>query len=165
MSEGYWLNARTRKAYNIHDHAMDFMESPSLSNKMGISNVYKDAKEKELKPTRDNEDRRKVVIMVMNAGYIRVRQHGTMWAFEFTERAGESLDAIREFGDKYLGDFSNMQINQLSSNGKSVKDKNTMNYQEFKKRYDEDKGLILRTAKLDKITDKITNGIIKENNC
>lgn len=59
MSEGYWIRIDDDRTFDIMDHAMDFVSDESLSKKMGIHDVYREIKKENLKPTKDNEDRKK----------------------------------------------------------------------------------------------------------
>lgn len=85
----------------------------------------------------------------MDKGFIRIRQHGTIYTFEFTKKAKGALDSIYNFStDKGLGNFSGLYISHLNSNGSTI-DSTNIKWKEFKENYKKDKKLILKTAKED----------------
>lgn len=149
MEEGYWIRMRDDKAWEIYDHAGDFAENPKLAKKMGLMDLYNNLiVKKGIKPEgREGKKRRQIVLAIMNEGFIRVRGHGMYVTFEFTDSASIALDNIYLFGKKNFGDYTNLNIAQLTKEGKA-RDTNTLTWSEFLDRYESDKQQILKTAKV-----------------
>ena len=96
MREGFWIRIKDGKVFEVDDHAGDFMYG-DLPKKMRLNELYKDLVEKGIEPEgKTGKNRRKIVLAIMNKGFIRVRGHGNYVTFEFTGSAGKTLDAILE---------------------------------------------------------------------
>jgi hypothetical protein len=80
----------------------------------------------------------------MNAGFIRVRSHGTYIAFEFTCPAEEALWAAFEFLKKtqLAGPFSVLRFSNLRTN-----EGNDIRFDTFEMQMQEDAAGVMRIAK------------------
>lgn len=145
MNDGWWLRIEDGKAFEVHDHAMDFYGDPSLAKKMGNVKTFQQVHEEELVPQRTGANRDEVVKRVMDDGFIRVRGHGSSVTFEFIQRPQAALDAIFMFGVKYLGPMTDLLIVQITQAGATV-DSANMSWSQFKETYADDASKILRTA-------------------
>lgn len=112
MTDGFWINYSNGKVVKIHEHETD-IRNPVVFKKLGFN-----VKDMELfKPFKLGKDREKFMLWLMHKyPLMRVRGHGIGTTFEFDTRSRQlALDAVLEFADDNLGEFSMLTINNLST--------------------------------------------------
>ena len=114
MKEGYWINARTGEKWRVQEHAT-FAKSQQGADAMGLPQRVRDEIEP-LKLDYNGPDREKIVVAVCKAGFVRMRGHGSAWAFEFWGDAGHALWSIQQFTAVWGGPFTGMLVNNLKTN-------------------------------------------------
>ena len=119
---GWWIRLSDKRAFEIYDHATDFATDPILAIEMGGYKIYEMIKELGLNPVgKKGEIRKKVVLMVMSGGYMRVREYGkAAISFEFTRYPYAAIGAIHKFGRERFGPHTNLYIARLNRNGKAI---------------------------------------------
>jgi hypothetical protein len=139
MKEGFWLNAIDGTYYEVEDHAL-WVSNSVNADIMGLSvEAIKGIKKLD---AYSDSGRVAIIKIVMEAGWIRVRGHGTEVTFEFTSPAFQSLWAIYSFGNNILGDYSNLFISNLRT-----KESYETTFKEYKRILTEDgEEAILRLA-------------------
>jgi len=151
MREGYWLNFRTGKIFDIDDHER-WLRTPGNAKKLGVP----DSVISMFKKFRPVEDRDKFLLFVMSrAPIMRIRGHGDYVTFEYNSRLRqEPLEAIWLFGKENAGPFTTFNIVNFATN-ESV----TMRFHELEEQM-ESGGVesILRVAK----RFRLKNGVVRE---
>lgn len=112
MTEGFWINYANGRVVPIHEHEID-IRKPEVFKKLGFN-----VKEMEqFRPFKPVQDREKFMLWLMHKyPLMRVRGHGISTTFEFDSHSRQSaLDAVFEFADNHLGDYSMLVINNLAT--------------------------------------------------
>lgn len=116
-SMGFWLNRNTGKTIQVREHGSAIIENPS---KFGFS-------EKEVADILDNgaynsqdvgkKDTRTLLLnAAFNRGWVRVRQVGSHWTFEFSGMVKTVVGKlIKKFGGEF-GPFTQISLHDLASN-------------------------------------------------
>ena len=149
--EGYWLNSKTGKYFEIHEHAQWLLDLKNFK-KIGLpAELFQKIKSKDF-----DKDRLEILFAAMNAGLIRIRSHGNYIAFEFTIKSKDAIESIHEFllAEELAGPYSDLTINNLRT-GETI----MLKYNEFLEMMEEDIRKILRRAKKSK--NSYSDGIIK----
>jgi len=113
MTEGFWINFKMGthgKVVPIHEHETD-IRKPEVWKRLGI-----DKASAEIFPEyKIGKDRDRFMTMLMTKfPLIRVRGHGTTTTFEYAYWGRNSaIDAIKNFAENNLGNFSMITINNL----------------------------------------------------
>lgn len=111
MKEGYWINYRTGRTFEIHEHEQ-WIRAEGNAQRLGVpSRVI--ACFRDFKPTTDRD---KFLLHVMKcAPVMRVRGHGDSVTFEFWARLKvKPLDAIRLWIEKNAGPWTLLNIVNLA---------------------------------------------------
>lgn len=170
--EPFWINVDSGKIYDAgRDHAMDFLgnsmyepdKPTSVAKSLGLEELFKQLKtEHKSVPTRGGEIRNKVVISVMNKGFVRGRIYGNgKYGFSFTDkvRPKKALETIYEFlMKKNSAPMSQITIEYLPSNVSdfkkvTAKDYLNMTFENFEKAMLDDVEMekLIRANKKEKI--------------
>ena len=130
--EGWWLDL-VGDEYPIVEHAMWAIDDREI--------LFPKVQE-QLKGLDPVKDRVKILKIVMDSGYIRIRDHKAYVAFEFTMDSHKALCLIYDFAKEKLGPFSWMYISNLRT-----QESYELSFEDFKKSMDEDNPeAILRLA-------------------
>src|SRR5690242_6651777 len=86
-------------------------------------------------------NRRRILLAVMAAGFIRMRGHGTLLAFEFTAATADALRACSAVLREIAGPFLRCRFNNLQSN-ESLE----LTYSEYEQHIENDVEWILRLS-------------------
>ncbi len=114
MKEGFWIHAKTGQSWKIHEHAL-FAQSVEGAKSMGLPESVRQAIA--AIPHDFNGPKRKyIVTTVCQAGYIRLRGHGTHWTFEFWNQFEASLFSVLLFTKDWAGPFTGLNIHDLKNN-------------------------------------------------
>lgn len=141
MKEGAWINAKTGQFAWIDEHAR-FIQREDEAKALGVpARVYD--KIREMKWDFNGDGRESILATVMDAGFIRMRGHGSSWTFEFTMDSEKALWACLEFLVKFAGPFTSCLFNNLRT-GESISE----TYSEFAANMEQDPRMVLRVAKV-----------------
>ena len=141
MREGCWINAKTGQFFWIDEHAT-WMKNELNAHSIGLpKKVY----EKIMGMNWDfnGPGRAEILATVMNAGFIRMRGHGSFWTFEFTIKSSDALWSCLEFLDNFAGPMTQCRFNNLRT-GEAIE----VPYTKFKQEMAEDPEKLLRVAKV-----------------
>lgn len=136
MKEGFWVNYRTWKIVEIHEHEIWMREKASNPKSIGVpDNVMAIASK--------IKNREKFLIFILqHAPMIRIRGYGNSVSFDFHSRnRQEVMDAILMWGKKYAGPFTWLNISNLAT-----KENTQMNFDQFEKLMDDGADAVLRVA-------------------
>lgn len=114
MKEGYWINARTGEKWRVGEHAT-FAKSEDGANQMGLPAKVRE----EIAPLNldyNGPDREKIIVAVCKAGFIRMRGHGSAWAFEFWGGGSHAMWSIYQFASEWAGPLTGLLLNNLKTN-------------------------------------------------
>lgn len=130
MREGYWLNYRTGKEFEIDEHEQ-WIRTPGNAKKLGVPQNVIEAFSK----FRPVTDRDKFLLFVLkNAPVIRARGHGGYIAFEYNSRERQSpLESIWALAKQHAGPFSQLYIVNFAT-----KETVQMSFQQFEETMDRD---------------------------
>jgi hypothetical protein len=124
MTEGAWINIATGKYEWITEHC-DWIKLPQNAAKIGLpDSVFQQIKD--MPNDYNGPKREKLLRTVMDAGFVRVRGHGTYIALEFTAAEENVRRASVEFLRQVCGPHTVLRFNDLHT-GKTVE----MIYEEF----------------------------------
>lgn len=124
MREGAWINIATGRFEWITEHC-DWIKLPQNAAKIGLpNNVFQQIKD--IPNDYNGPKREKILRLVMDAGFVRVRGHGSFIAIEFTAPRENVCRASAEFLHQICGPLTVLRFNDLHA-GKTVE----MTYQEF----------------------------------
>jgi hypothetical protein len=107
MKEGYWLNYRTGKEFEIDEHER-WLRAPGNARKLGVPpNVII-----MFNNFRPEKDRDKFLLFVMkSAPVIRARGHGSHMTFEYASRDRQSpMDSVWMLAKQHAGLFTQLDI-------------------------------------------------------
>lgn len=139
MNEGAWINARTGKFAWIDEHAR-WIQRETNAKALGLpDSVY--ANIKTMRADFNGDGREGILAAVMNAGFIRMRGHGSYWTFEFTMATVDALKACEKFLAAMAGPMTQCRFNNLRT-GEAIE----MPYAEFQEKMMDEPENILRVA-------------------
>lgn len=132
---GWWIRISDGKSFEIRDHAGDFSSGPELAERMGNPKTHEEIRRAGLVTVgKKGEARKKVVLRVMDDGFVRARIHGASITFEFTRQPLKAMEAIRDFGKEHLGPESDIYIARLDESGEAAESLR-LKWKEFQQRY------------------------------
>ena len=127
MREAAWINIATGKFEWITEHC-DWIKLPQNAAKIGLpDSVFQQIKDMANDYT--GPKREKILRTVMDAGFVRVRGHGTYIALESTAPTEDVRRASAEFLRQVCGPLTVLRFNDLHT-GKTVE----VTHQEFEQR-------------------------------
>ena len=91
LGSAFWLDRRTKRYIAIHDHAIDAHNTPA---QFRISRLAT----KSLNPIRDRE---KIIRMVCEQGFIRVRRYRGRIGWQFWGYPYEALDLLQSYFGRF----------------------------------------------------------------
>jgi len=141
MKEGAWINGKTGKFAWITEHA-SWVKDPENARSIGVPESVIE-KIQSLRSDFNGKGREEILATVMQAGFIRMRGHGSFWTFEFTMPSEEALWACMSFLQDFAGPFTQCRFNNLRT-GETI----DTPFQEFEKTMQQDPTQILRIAKV-----------------
>jgi len=125
MKEGFWINYRTGKEFDIDEHER-WLRRKGNARKLGLPKKLTDGFG-EFEPVKD---RNKFLLFVMkHAPVMRVRGHGTYVTFEYSSRNRRApMDSIWMWGlDNGAGPFTSLYIVNFATG-----EKTSVNWKDFK---------------------------------
>jgi hypothetical protein len=128
MQEGYWINFRTGKTFEVHEHEQ-WIRDVKNAKKLGVSastiGLFGNFV--------PGKDRDKFLVFIMQHNSVmRARGHGSYVAFEYASRERQDpMDAILLFGKQNLGPFSTLTISNFAT-----KENTQMSFQQFEEEMD-----------------------------
>lgn len=129
-SKGLWVNYATGEIWEVNEH-QTFLFSGDNRVKMGVPNWLWDKIE-----GKDDPDKRLAVLLQIIAGapLIRVRQHGTLCSFEFSDPdSAQPLKAIAKAAEFLgLGNFSDLLIINFFT-----REEIYVKYKDFKEKFED----------------------------
>ena len=152
MREGYWINFKTGRVFEIAEHEQwirDLKNARSLGLPSGLIAMFGN-----FRPTRDRD---KFLLFIMqHAPVIRARGHGDYVSFEYASRERhDPLDAIWIWGKQNAGPFTMFHIVNFAT-----KENVEMIFQEFEDAMDKGGAeAVLRVATFHK---EVRKGIARE---
>lgn len=136
MNDGAWININTGKFEWISEHAC-WIKQKANADKIGLpESVFE-----KIQPLNSFKDRKEILLAVMNAGFLRMRGHGSMWAFEFTYPTMDALWACYQFIMDYAGDYTTCRFSNLRTN-----EQIEMRSGELKQKMQDDPETVMRYA-------------------
>ena len=127
MKEGAWINIKTGRFEWITEHC-DWIKVHDNAQKISLPEEVYD-RIKDMENDYSGPKREKLLRTVMDAGFIRVRGHGSWMAIEFTAPTEVSFRASRDFLGRVCGPYSVLRFNNVDT-GESLE----LTYQEFDER-------------------------------
>ena len=140
MKEGYWINARTGKYWQVDEHCM-FAKRPEGADAMGLPQSVRD-KIAPLTCDFNGPTREQIVLLIMQAGYIRFRGHGSQYTCEFYGDTKRNLWACFDFLREMAGPFTYILLHNLKT-----KEQWSGTFQDLNATLKEDEDKVLRMAK------------------
>jgi len=112
MREGYWITLSGR-AEAVKEHC-DAMQNPDFARNIGLpESVFEIIKE--ISNDYQGPRRQRILRLVMDAGFIRLRGHGEWVAIEFTAPTEAALRACRKLLDQVCGPFTLLRFGNLQT--------------------------------------------------
>jgi hypothetical protein len=110
MGEGWWLNVRSGKTVEVFEHLNAIMTNP---RQFGLTSA--DLAQKPQEPAETHRER--ILTLVMQKGWIRVRSYRGYNVFEYWKLSRRVADAVFEFmGDTLdAGPLTSLQMNEVAS--------------------------------------------------
>ena len=107
MKEGWWINYRTGKSFEINEHER-WLRELGNAGKLGVPSSVVAMFGKFI----SEKDRDKFLLFVMqNAPVMRVRGHGSYASFEYSSRERQApMEAVAEWGGRNAGPFTSLNI-------------------------------------------------------
>lgn len=128
MQEGYWINYRTGKTFEIREHEQ-WIRDPKNAKRLGVS-ASTIAMFGNFEPEKDRD--KFLVFIMQHNPVMRARGHGSYVSFEYASRERQDpMDAILMFGKQNLGPFSHVAISNFST-----RESTQMSFQEFEEMMD-----------------------------
>lgn len=116
MKDGFWINYRTGKEFQIDEHE-SWIRRGSNAKKLGLPQRVIDAFD-EFEPVKDRD--KFLVFIMQHAPVMRVRGHGNYVTFEFaSRRRNDPIDAIWSWGMSNAGPMTGMYIVNFATNEKT----------------------------------------------
>lgn len=132
--EGWWLSPKGKEIPIVEHSQWAVADREELPIR-----VMKD-----LESLNPQCDRIKILEAVMDAGYIRIRDHCTYISFEFKLDSSRALELIYNFAKDKLSNYSNMYISNIRT-----KETYDLTFEDFKEKMGKDeRESILRKAKI-----------------
>jgi len=141
MNEGAWIRAEDGEFWIIDEHA-DWMKNRDNADKAGLPESVSEL----IAPIRNDysgENRKRILLAVMDAGFIRFRGHESVFVFEFTVPIPDALRSCRKFLEHVAGEWSRLRFNDVSR-GKSVE----FHYGDYEQKIDDEDGFVWLTQQL-----------------
>jgi hypothetical protein len=113
MNKGAWINSQTGEFEIIDEHA-DWIKRPGNATKLGLPDDVWQAV-RDLPNDYGGSNRERILRLVMAAGGIRMRCHGTVIVFEFTVNTGDALCACQGILAKLAGAYTTCRFNNLGT--------------------------------------------------
>ena len=114
MKEGYWINYKTKKVFEINEHEL-WIRNINNATKISLSEKTIDSFDK----FKSGKDRDSFLIYVMRENPVmRVRGHGASITFEFNSKVlDDALQAIGKFcKDENIGDYMMLNVFNFENN-------------------------------------------------
>jgi hypothetical protein len=114
MKEGAWINVATGRYEWITEHC-DWMKNSMNAKKIGLpDNVFETIKD--MPNDYQGPKRKQILLTIMDAGFIRLRGHGSYIAIEFTVSTKKALSACEPLLKQVCGPLTLLRFNNLSTN-------------------------------------------------
>jgi len=114
LRQGAWINSQTGNWAFIDEHANWAKREGNLQS-LGMPSSVRESI-REIPNDYGGENRKKILLIVMAAGGIRMRGHDDVVVFEFTIDAEVALPACRHVLQQIAGKFTQCQFNDLAKN-------------------------------------------------
>jgi hypothetical protein len=114
MKEGAWINVKTGRFEWITEHC-DWIKVRGNAQKIGLPKEVWE-RIKDMPNDYSGPKREKLLRTIMDAGFIRVRGHGSWIAIEFTAETQDVLRASRDFLSQVCGPYSVLRFNNVGAN-------------------------------------------------
>jgi hypothetical protein len=114
---GYWLNRNTGKVIPVHEHGSAIIENPAKFgfSKQEVAEILDD-NPYNTQATGKKDSRYQLLNKAFEKGWVRVRQVGSRWTFEFSGMAKSVVaKIIKKLGDNF-GPFTQISLHDLGSN-------------------------------------------------
>ncbi|MGA3213842.1 MAG: hypothetical protein ABSD20_21245 [Terriglobales bacterium] len=112
VNEGAWIRVRDGNRWFVDEHA-DWIKREPNALQAGLPKSVWET----IAPIRNDyigENRKKILLAVMGAGFIRMRGHDTVIVFEFTVTTAKALQACKRILEEVAGEFSRLRFNSLT---------------------------------------------------
>ena len=152
VQDAAWINVRTGKFEWIDEHAR-WIKNEMNAEKLGIP---KDVWAEIAKIPNDYSGplREKILLKVMNAGFVRARKYASYISLEFTAPSVEALWSAYEFLHALCGPYTQVRFTNLRT-GERIE----LSYKQYAQRMQEDPETILRVAKKLRVDDRVKVGL------
>lgn len=130
---GFWLNRNTGKVIQVREHGSAIIENPAKFGftKAEIADILSD-NPYNTQATGKKDSRTILLTKAFEKGWVRVRQVGSAFTFEFSGMAKTVVKhIIKKFGDDF-GPFTQIRMHDLGSNQNW-----NVNFQELVDKYQE----------------------------
>ena len=126
MKEGYWINYRTKKFFEIYEHEYWIRDEKNAWN-LGLTKLLI-SRFQDFRPSIDRDEF--LLYIMKSAPVMRVRGYGVSVSFQFWAKSPvEPLDAIRKWARKNAGPLTFLNIMNYGGPG-SVQ----LSYKDFPRR-------------------------------
>jgi hypothetical protein len=116
MKEGWWINTRTGKVFQIDEHER-WLRRDNNADKLKISKGIQKSFSK-FKPVKDRDEF--LLYVMRKADAMRARGHGSYVTFEYHSRSKrDPMEAIWMWGLKNAGPMTGMYIVNFATNEKT----------------------------------------------
>ena len=115
---GFWLNRNSGKVIPVHEHGSSIIENPAKFGftKAEVDEIMSD-NPYNANATGKKDSRFILLNKAFERGWVRVRQVGSSWTFEFSGMAKTVVGKIiKKFGGEYFGDYTTVRLHDLGSN-------------------------------------------------
>ena len=139
MREGAWINSVNGQFAWVSEHA-SWIQKEENAQKVGLSHdVW--LRIKDMRWDFNGGGRAEILAIIMSAGFIRMRGHGSYWTFEFTIKTYDALWACLSFLVDYAGPYTMCRFNNLRTGEQIEK-----GFKEFQEMMEEDPEEVMRIA-------------------
>jgi hypothetical protein len=112
LTEGAWVNAQTGEWSFIDEHS-DWAKRPGNLMTIGLPDTVRETI-RNVENDYFGENRKRILLAVMNAGGVRLRGHGDWVAIEFTTDTTSALLACRDVLRTIAGEYTLLRFNNLA---------------------------------------------------
>jgi len=126
LKEGAWVNIATGRFEWISEHC-DWMKVRENAKRIGLPDSVSEVIES-IPNDYSGPKREKLLRAVMDAGFVRVRGHGSFITIEFTASTETALRACRNFLQQVCGPLTVLRFNHL---GGSEDETIELTYEQF----------------------------------
>ncbi len=114
---GFWLNRNSGKVIQVREHGSSIIENPTKFgfSKKEISEILND-NPYNTQATGKKDSRTMILNAAFEKGWVRVRQVGPTWTFEFSGMAKTVIEKIIKKFKGEFGDFTQIRLHDLGTN-------------------------------------------------